>query len=225
MGISLMKSVWLAVFVLFVFANLPAIRLDAQMTPACGELLDFIASEQQRGSVLTYLQSYLDDQNERVTYKGTLYAGIPLFKLDGCKVMARVAVQDRFTGAIEHRNFGRVRLERTGELTDDTVYEYRFNLGDLPAEAVHALDAVPGQLNKNTSVRCEEDRSCNLSWIQITAPNARIAETRTVNGIQDLDAKATSIVLPMASSDVAAQAAKFFNLAIQSCLVNNRAHK
>jgi hypothetical protein len=225
MGISLMKSVRRTAFVLFVFANLPAMRLDAQMTPACGELLDFIASEQQRGSVLTYSQSYVDDENERVTYNGTLYTGIPLFKLDSCKVMARVAVQDRFTGAIEHRNFGRVRLEQTGELTDDTVYEYRFNLSDLPAEAVHALDAVPGQLNKNTSVRCEENRSCYLSWIQITAPKREIAETRTINGIQDLDSKAASIVLPMASSEVAAQAAKFFNLAIQSCSVNNSARK
>lgn len=226
MGISLMKSVRRAVFfVLFVFANLPAIRLDAQMTPASGELLDFMTSEQQRGSVLTYAQSYLDDQNERVSYKGTLYVGIPLFKIDGCKVMARVAVQDRFTGAIEHRNFGRIRLEQTGELTDDTVYEYRFNLGDLSAEALHALDAVPGQLNRSTSVHCEEDRSCNLSWIQITAANRKIAETRTVNGIQDLDSNAESIVLPMASSDVAARAAKSFNLAIQSCLVNNSSHK
>jgi hypothetical protein len=42
------------------------------MTPEGGELLDFIASEQQRGSVLTYSQSYVDDQNERASYNGTL---------------------------------------------------------------------------------------------------------------------------------------------------------
>ena len=78
-----------AAFVLFLIANSPAINVDAQTTPEGGELLKFIASEQQRGSVLTYSQSYVDDQNERVSYNGTLYAGIHLFKLEECKVTAR----------------------------------------------------------------------------------------------------------------------------------------
>ena len=146
----------------FFIANLPSINVDAQTTPEGGELLKFIASEQQRGSVLTYSQSYVDDQNERVSYNGTLYAGIHLFKLDECKVTARVAIEDRYSGAIEHRSLGRVRLEHTGELKDDTVYEYRFNLGDLSADGVHALRAIPAQLNINTRVQCEEDRSCTL---------------------------------------------------------------
>jgi hypothetical protein len=225
MGVSLMNLVRSAVFVLFIIANLPSTKVDAQMTPAGGELLNFIANQQQRGSVLTYAQSYVDDENERVSYNGTLYAGIHLFKLDECKVTARVAVQDRYSGAIEHRNLGRVHLEQTGELIDNTVYEYRFSLGELHADAVHALSAVPAQLNINTSVRCEEDRSCNLSWIQITAQNSKIAETRTVNGIQDVDSRAASIVLPMASSEVAAQAAKLFNVAIRACSVNTSALK
>jgi hypothetical protein len=220
-----MNLVRRAVFVLFIIANLPSIKVDAQMTPESGELLDFIATEQQRGSVLTYAQSYVDDENERVSYNGTLYAGIHLFKLDECEVTARVAIQDRYSGAIEHRRLGRVHLEQTGELKDDAVYEYRFSLDELNADAVHALSAVPAQLNINTSIRCEEDRSCNLSWIQITAQTSKIAETRTVNGIQDVDPRAASIVLPMASAEVAAQAAKLFNVAIRGCSVNTSAHK
>ncbi len=210
---------------LFIVANLLATKVHAQMTPEGGELLDFIAAEQQYGSVLTYSQAYTDDERERVSYSGTLYAGIHLFKIDECKVMARVAVQDRFSGSIEHRNFGRVHLENTGKLTDDTVYEYRFSLGELNADAVHAVRAVPGQLNINTSVRCEEDRSCSLSWIQITTPNSKIAETRTVNGIQDIDAKATSIVLPMASPELALRGAMLFSAAIRACSVNHSARK
>jgi hypothetical protein len=220
-----MNLVGRTVFVLSLIANLPSTNPDAQMIPEEGELLNFIATEQQRGSVLTYTQSYVDDQNERVSYSGTLYAGIPLFKLDECKVTARVAIQDRYSGAIEHRSLGRVHLEQTGALIDDTVYEYRFSLGDLNAYAVHALSAVPGQLNINTSVRCEEDRSCNLSWIQIMTPNSKIAETRTVNGIQDVDSRAASIVLPMASSEAAGQAANLFNVAIRACALNSSAHK
>jgi hypothetical protein len=218
-----MNLVRRAVFVLII-AKLSSVNAGAQMTPEGGALLNFIASEQQHGSVLTYSQSYVDDENERVSYNGTLYAGIHLFKLDECKVMARVTVQDRYSGAIEHKKLGRVRLEQTGELVDDSVYEYRFSLSELLPDAVHALGAVPGQLNINTSVRCEEDRSCKLSWIQVTAPNGEIAETRTVNGIQNLDSKASSVVLPMASLEAAAQAAKLFSLAIRACSVNSTAH-
>jgi len=219
-----MRFVRRAAFVLFLIANLLSLNMDAQTTPEGGELLKFIASEQQRGSVLTYSQSYVDDQNERVSYNGTLYEGIPLFKLDECKVTARVAVEDRYSGAIEHRSLGRVRLEHTGELKDDTVYEYRFNLGELSADGVHALRAVPGQLNINTRVQCEEDRSCTLDWIQITAPNRNIAETSTANGIQEVDSRAASMVLPMASSELAGQAAKLFNVAIRACSVNSSPH-
>jgi hypothetical protein len=214
-----------AVFVLFLITNFAHTHLDSQMTPEGGELLDFIAFEQQHGSVLTYAQSYTDDENERVSYNGTLYTGIHLFKLDECKVMARVAVQDRYSGAIEHRSFGRVRLQQTGELADDTVYEYRFSLGELRSDAVHDLRAVPAQLDINTSIHCEEDRLCNLSWVQITAPHGKIVATRTVNGIQDIDSRVTSIVLPMASPELAAQAAKLFSVAIRACSVSNSAHE
>ena len=195
------------------------------MTPESGELLKFMATEQQRGALLTYSQSYVDDQNERVSYNGTLYAGIHLFQIDECKVTVRVAVQDRYSGAIEHRSLGRVHLEHTGELKDDAVYEYRFSLSDLSTVAVHALRAVPAQLNINTRVLCEEDRSCTLPWIQITEPNHKIAQTRTVNGIQDTDSSAFSIVLPLASSELADQAAKLFNAAIRACSGNASAHQ
>jgi hypothetical protein len=225
MGVSLMSLVRRAVFVLSILVNLASKDVDAQMTPGAGDLLKFIAAEQQRGSVLTYSQSYVDDQNERVSYHGTLYAGIHLFEVDECKVTARVAIEDRYAGSIEHRSLGRVHLEQTGELKDDTVYEYRFSLGELDANAVHALSAVPGQLNINTSVHCEEDRACNLSWIQITAPKGEIAEIRTINGIQDVDARAKSIVLPMASSELADQAAKLFQVAILACSVSKTAHE
>ena len=135
-------------------------NLHAQMLPEGGALLEFIASEQQRFSVLTYAQSYLDDQHERVSYTGTLYEGIHSFKLSECEVVAQVAVQDRFSGAIEHRSgLGRVQYERTGELTDDTVYEYRFSLAKLDAGEITDPRARPVQFLSGTNFQCQEDRS------------------------------------------------------------------
>jgi hypothetical protein len=190
------------------------------VTPESGDLVSFIATEQQHGSVLTYTQSYTDDQNERVSYAGTLYTGIRLFKLDECQMMARVAVEDRFSGRIEHRTLGRIHFESTGELTDDTVYEYRLSLRDLSPDGIRELRAVPAEMNIKTTFRCEEDSFCNLYWVHVTAPDKKISETRTVNGIQNLDTKATSIVLPMASQELAVQGAKLFSAAIRACSTN-----
>jgi hypothetical protein len=209
------------VFLLCLISLFGSGLVDSQVTPESGHLLSFIASEQQRGSVLTYTQSYTDDQNEFVSYAGTLYAGIRLFKLDECQMIARVAVEDRFSGKIGHRNFGRVHFESTGELTDDTVYEYHVSLHDLSPDGIHELRAVPSEMNINTTFRCEEDWFCNLYWVHITAPDNKIAETRTVNGIQNLDTKATSIVLPMASQELAVQGAKLFRAAIRACSTNS----
>jgi hypothetical protein len=90
----------------FLVAILPFLlrpHLWSQVLPEGGTLLDFVASERQRGAVLTYAQSYIDDQHEKVSYTGTLYTGIHLFRLDGCEVVARVNVEDRYSGAILHQ--------------------------------------------------------------------------------------------------------------------------
>jgi hypothetical protein len=53
------------------------------------------------------------------------------------------------------------------------------------------------------------------------APHGAIAETRTVNGIQDKDSRVTSIVLPMMSPEIAANAAKLFSGAVRACSAGN----
>ncbi len=196
--------------------------LHAQVLPEGGALLEFIASEQQRFSVLTYAQSYLDGEHERVSYTGTLYEGVHSFKLNECEVVVQVAVQDRFSGAIEHRSgLGRVRYERTGELTDDTVYEYRFSLAKLNAGEITDSRARPVQFLSDTNFQCQEDRSCSLSWVRLRSRGAEISETRTVDGIQDIDTKVSSIVLPMASAEFAANAVKVFSSAVRACAAAN----
>lgn len=214
-----------AVFLLWLISSLSSRPSNSQVTAEGGELVSFFASEQVRGSVLTYRQSYTDDQNERVSYAGTLYAGINLFKLDDCQMSARVAVEDRYSGSVGRRGLGRVHFQPTGELTDDTFYEYRLNLADLSSDGVHDLRAVPAELNINTSFRCQEDPFCNLYWVQITATANKIAETRTVNGIQDINKKTTSIVLPMASHESAIQGTSLLTAAIGACSTSGSARE
>jgi hypothetical protein len=192
--------------------------LCSQVLPEGGALLEFVASAQQHFSVLTYSQSYLDDQRERVSYAGTLYLGIHSFKLNECDVAAHVAVEDRFSGAIAHKGgLGRVHYEQTGELTDDAVYEYRFSLNKLNADEIAAFRARPAQFIGDTNFQCEGDPSCDLWWLRLIAQDAEISETRTVNGIQDTDTKVSSIALPMGSPDLAAKAVKLFSSAVRAC--------
>ena len=214
-----------AVSLLCLITSLSRTHLNSQLTKEGGELQSFFATEQQRGSVLTYTQSYIDAQKERVFYTGTLYAGITLFKLDDCQMMVRAAFEDRYTGHIEHRSFGIVHFEPTGKLVDDTLYEYHLDLADLRSAEIRDLRAVPADLDINTNLRCQENSSCNLYWAQITATANKIAETRTVNGIRLLDKKTASIVLPMASQDSAVQATKLLSAAIRACPTISSSHE
>jgi hypothetical protein len=211
--------------VLCLISNLSPRRADSLVSPEGGELLAFIASEQQRGSVLTYTQSYTDDQGERVSYTGTLYTGIRALKLDKCQMMAGVAVEDRYSGTIGHHRFGRVQVEHTGDLTDDSAYEYGVDLSELSPDRVLAVRAVPPDLNIDTIVRCQEDRFCNLDWIQITTAVPIVAETRTVNGFQNLNLRVRSMVLPISSQESAVQGAKLFSALIRTCSIKNGFHE
>jgi hypothetical protein len=207
-----------SVFMLAIMSCLSPADLRSQVLPEAGALLEFTASAQQRFSVLTYSMSYMDDQHEKVSYSGTLYVGIHSFKLNECGVVAHVAVEDRFSGAIAHKSgLGRVRYEQTGALTDDTVYEYRFSLDKLDADEITAFRARPAQFLGDTNFQCEEDRSCDLSWLRLISQDGAISETKVVNGIQDTDIKVSSIALPMASPDLAANAAKLFSNAVRAC--------
>jgi hypothetical protein len=94
---------WGMVAILAIISWLLRTHLSAQAIPEVAELAHFLTSEQRRFSVLTYSQTYMDDDHERVSYRGTLYNAIHSVGLKGCEVVADVAVEDRFSGAIRHR--------------------------------------------------------------------------------------------------------------------------
>jgi hypothetical protein len=217
------NAVWLqlgAAFVLFAVTAFP-VGLRSQGLAAGNELLEFFESEQHRFSVLTYSQAYVDDEHEKVLYRGTLYAGIHSFALNGCEVVAHVAVEDRFSGAIQHKiGFGRARYEQTGELTDDTVYEYRFTLNQLNPEEIKNFRARPAEFLTDTNFECEEDRSCNFSWVRLVSRDTEMHESRTVNGIQNLSSNVKSIALPVASPQLAAEAVRVLQGAARACTTN-----
>lgn len=209
---------WGRFVLLALIACLIRAGLTAQVLPEAADLLQFFASERQHFSLLTYAQAYMDDQHERVSYKGTLYNAVHGFALKGCEVVAQVAVEDRFSGAIQHKTgLGRARYEQTGELVDDTVYEYRFSLSALNADQIGEFSARPAEFASSTNVQCQEDRSCQISWVRLASLDSGIHETRAVNGLEDLNRNVTVIALPAASSELANDAVTLFRRAVRAC--------
>jgi hypothetical protein len=209
---------WGAVAILAIISSLLRIHLSAQAIPEVAELAHFLESAQQRFSVLTYSQAYMDDDHELVSYKGTLYNSIHSVGLKGCEVVADVAVEDRYSGAIRHKiGVGRVRYEQTGELTDDTVYEYRFSLTSINANEIRDFRARSAEFSRDANSQCQEDRLCDLSWVRLISRDTAIDETRTVNGLQDLNRRVNVIALPLASAELAAEVVKLFQGAVRAC--------
>jgi hypothetical protein len=195
----------------------------SSIAQAGAKLDEFISFEEKQLPVLTYSQSYVDDENEPVSYAGTLYTAIRAFTVEGCDVLARIVVQDRYSGSIQHRRvLGRTHEEYTGALRDDTVYEYRFSLSKLQPDGTTTLRAKPLQFASGTKVNCNEDSSCTLSWVRLESRNADISERVIVNDAQEFDRRVRSITLPMATPDEAINSAKLFDDAVQACAINGK---
>jgi hypothetical protein len=142
---------------LSVFVLLLCPRLHAETLPEIKAVIDFVSVGERLGALLHYSQTYLDDQHERVTYRGTLYTAIRQLTVDGCEVKVRVVVQDRFSGSIaKHKKLSPDRLEHTGFLVDDTVHEYDFALNDLEREGISDFLARPQDLLNGTGFQCDE---------------------------------------------------------------------
>src|SRR3984957_8074349 len=137
---------WGTVAILAIIPWLLLTHLSAQVIPEVAELAHCLAPEEQHFSVLAYSQTYMDDDHERVSYRGTLYNAIHSVGLKGCDVVADVAGEDWFSGAVQH-NIGvrRGLYERTGELPAASVYEYRFRITSLNTKEIQDFRARPAE--------------------------------------------------------------------------------
>jgi hypothetical protein len=203
---------------LSVFVLLLCPRLHAETLPEIKAVIDFVSVEERLGALLHYSQTYLDDQHERVTYRGTLYTAIRQLTVDGCEVKVRVVVQDRFSGSIaKHKKLSPDRLENTGSLVDDTVHEYDFALNDLEREGISDYLARPQDLLNGTGFQCEENSKCAMEWIRITAKGQAIRAREIDNGIQSSDVTLPAIALPVSGIGSASSGAKLFRHAAWAC--------
>lgn len=166
-------------------------------SPAESSLLDALQAEEHAGTFLFYTQSYVDSDNQPVTYQGSVYAFIKDATLKDCSLNIDFIVADHFSGVIKKR--------ATGTLEDDELYSATIPLTPNLANSFSFLEAPPTAIAKDTNSVCATRPSCAFTWLKITAKDSSIRETRTTNGWLDFAGNTTTFFLPISSPDAGKQ--------------------
>jgi len=182
-------------------------------------LQKLLTEESKRWSVLSYSQLYIYGKSEPVQYTGTVFLKIGSFSLDDCELKISVVVQDKYVGTEEQRrSFGGAPIHKeTRKLSESYQYSYRMNLNDVDPARIDTPFSRPAQLLENTKLSCSEEKSCNLAWVRVVTRRPSIAETRVVDGFEDVNEMTRQMILPMTSKEVASQIAKVLQNSATAC--------
>ncbi len=150
-------------------------------------------AEAQRGVYLFYTQSFIDKQNERVAYRGSLYGVLRDVKLAGCDLEAKIQIVDSFSGTVKDRP--------TGQLQDETDYAVAFRMTREAAAGMTMLRARPSQLSSGRHTQCEEDRMCAFDWVRFQSPRRAIRETVIINGAIAFSGSVERVLAPVSSTE------------------------
>jgi hypothetical protein len=149
------------------------------------------AEEALRGVYVFYTQSFIDKDNQRASYRGSVYGAIQKFELNGCELNIETVIVDKFSGTV-----GRAP---TGPLQDTYRYSARLSLTPEIAAGAVVLEARPAQLGRNTHSVCDENASCGLPWIRLQAKRPVIHEISSLNNAQDFDGQVDHFVVPISA--------------------------
>ena len=156
-------------------------------------LLDALQTEQHAGTYLFYTQSYVDSDNQRVTYNGSVYGFIKHAELKDCSLNVDFIVADRYSGV--------VKKQPTGSVEDDEEYSATIPLTHNIALSLSLVEAPPVAIANGTNSLCATRPSCAFTWLKIIASDSSIRETRTTNGLLDFAGNTKTFFLPISTPD------------------------
>jgi hypothetical protein len=139
------------------------------------------------------LSSFIDEENKKVSYRGSIYGVIKTVKLEGCHLAIDVLIVDKFSGLVGNK--------RTGDQEDSQLYSIRFPLSNEIAATLKLVEARPVQLAGGTNSVCVEKPSCVFTWLAIESKGPAIGERRITNELIDFDGQTDRFLVPMSSSD------------------------
>lgn len=170
-------------------------KTTATATPSSAEssLLDALQAEGHVGTYIFYTQSYVDSDDEHVTYKGSVDGFIKDAKLNDCSLDIDFIVADHFSGV--------VKKQLTGTLEDDELYSATIPLTQKPVLSLSLVEAPPVAISNGTNSVCPTRPSCAFTWLKIAAKDSSIRETKTTNGWLNFAGNTKVFFLPISTPD------------------------
>ena len=148
-------------------------------------------SEEKTGEYIFYTQSFKDQDNERASYRGSVYGVVQNVKLDGCTMTAEVLIADSFSGMV-----GKTQIDHQ---QDTYTYRASFVLTRELIDGSAVMQARPVQLTRRTHSQCEGDGSCAFTWLRLQAKHRVIKETSTINDMVDFEGMVDHVHIPLSS--------------------------
>jgi hypothetical protein len=197
-----MKSA-LAVLVLFSLIRLQSLcqgrNADGRVDAAAAQRDLSLAAEAEakKGAYVFYTQHYVDKENQKAFYRGSIYGSLKTFELDGCSLKIDVVIVDKFSGIVGGK--------QTGDLADSQHYTFSLALTSEIAHTLALIEARPAQLGRATNSVCAEKPSCAFTWMAVQAPGPAIKESRVTNEFVDYRGDAGRFLIPLSSPDAGKQ--------------------
>ena len=154
-------------------------------------LKDLATAEAKRGVVVFYTQSFIDKENQRASYQGSVYGGIQELKLNGDEVTIETLMVDKFSGT--------VGKAPTGEQQDSYLYSITFVLTGEIARSLTLIQARPAPLGQHTNTICSDNPSCAFTWLRIEARRPVMKETTLLNGSLTYSGRVDHFLVPLSS--------------------------
>ena len=180
---------------LILLLTLPPSRSQSANEPgpssAEAKLLDLAAAEAKRGVVVFYTQSFIDKENQRASYQGSVYAGIQEMKLNGDEVTIETLMVDKFSGT--------VGKAPTGAQQDSYVYSVTFVLTGEIARSLTLIQARPAPLGQHTNTICSDNPSCAFTWLRIEASRPVMKQITMLNGSLTYSGRVGHFLVPLSS--------------------------
>ena len=193
----------LAALVLFSLIRLQSLCQESHVSgkndaaTAQAEFFRAAEAEEKRGAYILYDQRYIDKENQKAVYRGSIYGALKAVNLDGCLLKIDVVIVDKFSGVVGGK--------QTGELADSQQYTFSLTLTSEIARALALVEARPIQLARETNSVCAEKPSCAFTWMAIQAPGSAIRESRVTNEFVDYRGDAGRFLIPLSSPDAGRQ--------------------
>ncbi len=156
-------------------------------------LLDLSAAEGRTGTYVFYTQSFVDSENRKASYTGSVYGAIKSIRINDCLVNVDAEIVDLFNGTVAGAPIAQQQ--------DSSTYSYSFVLTRELVQSSEVIQARPIQLRRTTRSSCSDNSSCDFTWLRIKSTKPVFKETILTNGMREFQGTAHQLMIPLSSAE------------------------